>query len=290
MRKVATVVFVISVVGNIWAQDVPRPSAPTTFEVASIKLNKDGGPVAGLRRVPGGRFEATNIQLAALISFAYQLQPFELQGGPSWLMSDRWDILAKVDGDPPPLPPGDPRPDAMMLATRALLADRFRLSMHGEPRDLEAYRLEMAREDRRPGPALKRSTYDCAGFVRAQDEAARGGPPAPNPNTADHVVCGLRVSVGRIQFGGRPLSVLLNTLTAMTQRRVMDATGLTGEWEFDISFNPPAPPSGVDVPPANLDAPSLFTVLQEQLGLKLQSTRLPMTVMVVDRVERPVED
>jgi len=104
------------------------------------------------------------------------------------------------------------------------------------------------------------------------------------------MVCGMRVSVGRIQFGGRPLAVLLNTLTAMTQRRVVDATGLTGNWEFDISFNPPAPPPGIDVPPANLAYASLFTVLQEQLGLKLESTRLPMSVLVVDRIERPVED
>ena len=290
MRSLAAVAFVISVVASLSAQDVPPLAAPAGFEVASIKLNKDGGPVAGLRRFPGGRFEATNIQLAALISFAYQLQPFELQGGPAWLMSDRWDIIAKVDGDPPRLPAGSPMPDAMMLATRALLADRFKLSTHSETQDLEAYRLEMAREDRRPGPALKRSTYDCTGFVRAQDEAAKGGPPAPDPNTPEHMVCGMRVSVGRIQFGGRPLSVLLNTLTAMTQRRVVDGTGLSGEWEFDITFNPPAPPPGVEVPPANLDTPSLFTVLQEQLGLKLQSTRVPMTVMVVDRVERPVED
>lgn len=288
--RIAVVLFVLSVAGSLSAQDGQPGAAPAMFEVASIKLNKDGGPVAGLRRFPGGRFEATNIQLAALISFAYQLQPFELQGGPPWLTSDRWDIIAKIDGDPPPVPPGAQTPDAMMLATRALLADRFKLSMHRETQDMEVYRLAMAREDRRPGPGLRPATYDCAGLLRAQDEQAKGGPPAPNPNTPDRMVCGMRVGVGRIQFGGRPLTVLTNTLTAMTQRRVVDATGLTGDWEFDISFNPPAPPPGADVPPPNLDAPSLFTVLQEQLGLKLQSSRLPMPVMVVDRVERPVED
>jgi uncharacterized protein (TIGR03435 family) len=79
---------------------------------------------------------------------------------------------------------------------------------------------------------------------RATDEAAKGGPTPPNPNTADRVVCGLRISVGRIQFGGRPLSVLTNGLTAITQRRVVDRTGLTGDWEFDITFNPPSIPPG----------------------------------------------
>ena len=293
MRIIATVLLVVLVAASLNAQNLQTsPSSPSSsvFEVASIRLNRDGGPVAGLRRLPGGRFEATNIQLATLISFAYQLQPFELLGGPPWLMTERWDIIAKIDGDPPPGTPGAQTPDAVMLATRALLADRFKLSMHRETQNLEVYRLVMAREDGRPGPGLRQSTYNCAGLVRAQDEAAKGGPPAPNPNTPDRMVCGMRVSVGRIQFGGRTLALLTNTLTAMTQRRVMDATGVTGDWEFDISFNPPAPPPGIDVPPANLDAPSLYTVLQEHLGLKLQSARLPMTVMVVDRVERPLED
>jgi uncharacterized protein (TIGR03435 family) len=288
--RTATFLFVASAAVSPGAQSAPPAPGATVFDVASIKLNRGGGPVAGLRRFPGGRFEATNIHLSALISFAYQLQPFELQGGPPWFDTDRWDIVARVDGDPPPLPPGSTMPDAMMLATRGLLADRFKLSMHRERRGMEIFRLVMAREDRQPGPGLRRSSYDCAGLPLAQDEAVKAGRPAPNPNTPDRLVCGMRVAVGRIQVGGRPLSVLLNTLTAMTQRRVVDDTGVTGDWEFDISFNPPAPPPGADVPPANLDAPSLFTVLQEQLGLKLEATRRPMPVMVVDRVERPVED
>src|SRR5688572_11682816 len=225
--RIATLLFVVAVTTRLAAQSAPAQS-PTVFEVASIKLNKDGGSVAGLRRFPGGRFEATNIQLSVLISFAYQLQPFELQGGPPWFDSDRWDVLARVDGDPPPLPPGSQTPDAMMLATRALLADRFKLSMHRETRDMEVFRLVMAREDKRPGPGLRPSTYDCAGLPLAQDQAAKAGRPAPNPNTPDRLVCGMRVAVGRIQVGGRPLSFLLNTLTAMTQRRVIDETGVTG--------------------------------------------------------------
>jgi len=283
--RLITAVLVVLVAAGLSAQD-----APTRFEVASIKLNKSGESLAGLQRIPGGRFEATNIQLDTLISFAYQLQPFELQGGPPWLTTERWDVFAKIDGDLPPAPPGAQTPDRTRLATRELLADRFKLSMHRETRDIEVYRLVMARQDRRTGPGLRQSTYDCAGLIRAQDEAAKGGPAAPNPNTPDRMVCGLYVRVGRIQFGGRPLGALLDTLTAMTQRRVVDETGLTGNWELDISFNPPAPPPGIDVPPANLAYASLFTVLQEQLGLKLESTRLPMSVLVVDRIERPVED
>lgn len=287
MRLLATVC--LTVVTATAAAQTPPPDA-AAFEAASVKLNKSGGDVAGLRRFPGGRFEATNIQLSALISFAYRLQPFELVGGSSWLVSDRWDVIAKVDGDPPPLPAGSQAPDAMMLAMRALLAERFKLAMHRATVDTDVYRLVMARDDRRFGPGLRPSTFDCAGLQRAQDAAAKGGPPVASPNTPDRMVCGMRVGVGRIQFGGRPLSVLTNTLTAMTERRVVDATGLSGEWEFDISFNPPSPPPGMAVPAALLDAPSLFTVLQEQLGLTLDAARMPMPVTVIDHVERPVED
>lgn len=270
------------------AAQSPAPPANSKFEVASIKRNRDGGPVAGLRRFPGGRFEATNIQLASLISFAYQLQPFELIGGPPWLMDDRWNVMARIDGDPPPMPPG--QIDAMMIATQALLADRFKLVVRREMREVPVYQLVRANRDERLGKGMRPSTVDCLAIQRAADEAAKGGPPAPNPNTADRVVCGMRVAVGRIQFGGRPLTTLTNALTAITQRRVVDRTGLTGDWEFDISFTPPAPPPGVDLPPPDPDAASLFTVLQEQLGLKLEAARLSMPVMVVDRVEQPVED
>jgi len=269
------------------AAQTPAPPADAKFEVASIKRNKNGGPVAGLRRLPGGRFEATNIQLSTLISFAYQLQPFELDGGPSWLNDDRWDIFAKIDGDPPPVIPGTV--DAISIATRALLADRFKLALRRQTREIQVYQLVRASAGQL-GKGLRPSTVDCLAIQRAGDEAAKGGPPAPNPNTPERLVCGMRISVGRIQFGGRPMTMLTDALTAITQRRVVDRTGLTGFWEFDISFNPPAPPPGREAPPPDPNTASLFTVLQEQLGLKLESARLPMPVMVVDRVEPPVED
>lgn len=285
--KMAPVVAAMVMSTLIAAAQTPAPPVDV-FEVASIKRNRDGGPVAGLRRFPGGRFEATNIQLSSLISFAYQLQPFELVGGPPWLMDERWDILAKINGDPPATAPGTA--DAMMIATRAMLADRFKLALRRETREIEVYQLVRANRDGSLGKGMRSSTVDCLAIQRAADDAAKGGPPASNPNTPDRMVCGMRISVGRIQFGGRPMSTLTNALTSITQRRVVDRTGLTGDWEFDIRFNPPAPPPGIELPPPDPDAASLFTVLQEQLGLKLEAARMPMPVMVVDRVERPVED
>ena len=271
------------------AQTSASRPADATFEVASVKLNRDGGPIAGLRRLPGGRFEATNIQLSALISFAYQLQNYELQGAPAWADADRWDVIARMNGDAPPVPPG--APDPMMTATRALLAERFKLLAHRETKDMDVYLLVKARADGQLGPALQRSTFDCLGLQKSTDEAARGGPPPPNPNTPDHMVCGMRVSTGRVQFGGRPLSTFMNVLTTLTQRRVVDRTGLSGDWQFDISFAPP-PPAAPGIQPSipDSDAASLFTVLQESLGLKLEAARVPMPVMIVDRVERPAQD
>jgi uncharacterized protein (TIGR03435 family) len=287
--KATLVAAVAAVTGMMAAAQSPGLPADTVFETASIKLNRDGGPLAGMRRSPGGRFDVTNMPLAVLISFAYQLQPYELQGGPSWIESDRWDIVAKIEGNPPPTPPGTP--DAIMLATRTLLTERFKLVVRSDTRDVDVYQLIKARADGRLGPGLKPSTTDCLAIQKA-DASAKSGRPTPSLNTPDRMVCGMRVSVGRVQLGGRPLSTFMNILTTLTQRRVVDRTGLTGDWEFDISFAPP--PSSLPGPqavlPPDSDAASLFTVLQEQLGLKLEAARMPMPVLVVEQVERPVAD
>jgi bla regulator protein blaR1 len=136
MRIVVAIVLAIASAGIIRAQN-PAPEAAVEFEAASIKLNKSGGETAGLRRFPGGRLEVTNMPLAFLIEFAYQLQNYELHGGPAWLTSDRWDIIAKIAGDPPPAAPGTGTPDSMMLATRRLLAERFKLAVHRDTRDAD---------------------------------------------------------------------------------------------------------------------------------------------------------
>ena len=287
MRLALLIVMAATITAVITAQP-EDPQAQAVFEVAAIKQNLSGESLSGLRRLPGGRFEATNIQLSGLISFAYQLQPFELVGGPEWLQNDRWDVVAKIDGDPPPvLAPG--QIDVMMVATRGLLADRFKLSIRRDTREIPVYQLVLAKRDGTLGKGMRRSTVDCLAIRRAADEAAKGGPPAPNPNTPGRVSCGLMITIGRIQLGGRPLSDLTNALTAMTQRRVVDRTGLTGEWEIDISFTPPSISPGTDGLPPDLGMASLFTAIQEELGLKLEATRLPTSVMVVDHVERPVE-
>ena len=276
----------VSVFG-LSAQQAPEPSTSTTFEAASIKPNKSGDGNAFVRRQPGGRFDAVNVATRFLITFAYQLQPFQLAGDPDWVKNDRLDINAKMEGDPPPTPPGA-GPDPMMLAVRALLADRFTLVMHTETRDLDIYALVMARPGGKPGPALKPAAGDCAAELKS---GRRGGPP-PGPN--DPVTCGSRQSFGHIRFGGMPLSVFANGISGQLGRMVIDRTGLAGNWDFELTFAPERPlgalPPGVEPPPVDPNAPTIFTAVQEQLGLKLDATKGPVDVWVIDRIEQPMPD
>ena len=99
----------------------PDPNAAYVYEAASVKPNKSGDQGSSIRRQPGGRLSATNMPLRALITFAYQLQPFQLVGDPSWIRTENFDIVAKMEGDPPPVPPGQ-GPDPHMVAMRTLLA------------------------------------------------------------------------------------------------------------------------------------------------------------------------
>ena len=108
------------------------------FEVASVKPNKSGTTAVSIRLQPGGRFNALNVTVLDLIRFAYVVQPFQIEGGPSWLESDRFDVMAKVEGEIPPLPPGQVGPVQLMMQN--LLAERFKLKVHRETKDARLMR------------------------------------------------------------------------------------------------------------------------------------------------------
>ena len=267
----------------------PDPNAALTYEAASVKPNKSGVQGSSIRRFPGGRLQATNMPLRALITFAYQVQGFQLVDDPTWIRNENFDIVAKMEGDPPPVMPGT-GPDPHMVAMRTLLAERFKLAVRRETREMDIYALVLARPDGKLGPALKPTTQDCAAMIAA----ARGGPPpGPPPGPNSPVVCGMRGLPGRLVAGAMPMSLLASNLSGQVQRIVVDRTGLSGAWDFEITFAPERPlnpPPGVEFPPADPNAPSLFTAMQEQLGLKLQSTKGPVEVLVVDHVEQPISD
>jgi uncharacterized protein (TIGR03435 family) len=269
------------------------------FEVASVKRNVGGEPFVRIGIQPGGRYTAVNVPLRQLITMAYQLQGFQLVGGPDWINTDRFDITAKAETDITPTPMGVAGPMQMMV--RSLLADRFKLVVHEEQREMPIYALVFARDDRRPGPALKPSTVDCEARMRM----ARGGTPPPAPAPGEPPVCGIRIGTGRIMAGGTPISMLPGILAPMVQRYVVDRTGLTGNYDYNVSYAPdpmrgggaaPTSAAGVGAAPSPAPVPadpggaSIFTALQEQLGLKLESQRGPVKVLVIDSVQPPTED
>jgi uncharacterized protein (TIGR03435 family) len=174
----------------------------------------------------------------------------------------------------------------MRLAVRTLLADRFKLVVRREAREVPMYALVMARRDGQPGPMLKRSSVDCSPEGReARIAAAKAGKPAG--------VCGMRVRTGLIQVGGYTMADFAKGLSPYDGRSLIDRTGLTGTWEFELAFMPdqlPPPQPGREPPPIDPNAPPLLTAIQEQLGLKLEPTRGTMELLIVDRVDRPTEN
>ena len=270
----------------------PSPAA-VSFEAASIKPNASGESNTSVRRLPGGRFTATNVPVALLVQMAYQLQQFQMQGAPAWLRTARFDITARLDGDPPPPPVGSTQSDPVMLALQTLLADRFKLSVHWETQDLPIYALVLARADGKLGPNIRPAAVDCTAAAAASAAAAKEGRTL-NHNTPDRVSCGVRNSNGRIMFGGYPMSFFANTLANEVNRSVVDRTGLAGNWDFELTYTRDRVrrPDVTDAGPAaaDPDGASIFTALQEQLGLKLDSTKGPVRVLVIDRIEQPTAD
>lgn len=260
------------------------------FEVASVKVNKSGDGPSRIGLQPGGRVTVVNMSLRSLIRFAYQVQDFQIAAGPDWITSERFDITAKAENDIRPSPPGTVGDGQLMM--RSLLSDRFKLTVRQERKDMPIYELVLARNDGRLGAQLKVSATDCEAMMRAAREG--GGLPPPQPG--QRPLCGMRIGAGQIMAGGFPLSQLAAALSQMTQRVVVDRTGLSGLYDVDLTFAfepsmmSDAPKAGVSPPPSNTNGPSIFTALQEQLGLKLESARGPVDTLVIDRAELPTPD
>jgi bla regulator protein BlaR1 len=271
------------------------PAATPTFEVASIKPNNSGDGRVMLQNQPGGRFTATNVTLRLLIRQAYQLQDFQITGGPGWLNDDHFDIVAKGEAGTPQNALSamqSPSPTPVQLMIRALLAERFNLVVHNETKDQPIYALILARSDRRLGPELKKSDTDCAAVMAAA--RGRGGAPPPPPGPGQPMPCGIRIGMGNMVLGGATLSQFAASLSMFVGRVVLDRTGLTGAFDLNLTWTPvqmPQPPPGApELPPIDPNGPSIFTAVQEQLGLKLDSQRGPVEMLVIDKAEHPTPD
>jgi uncharacterized protein (TIGR03435 family) len=239
-------------------------AAQTLSYVASVKLN-NAVDARGLSEYsPGGRFTATATTVASLIRTAYRIQGYQLVGAPGWFSTKRYDISAKADESPAP---------TQQTLLRALLKDQFELVVHDETREMPVFALVLARNDGRPGPKLVKSNFDCAAY-RASPHTA--------PEAGERPLCGARSNSGSFSGKAVPVSQLALSLAFFAGRFVVDKTGLAGGFDMDLAWTPDEAAGG------GLDGPSLFTALQEQLGLKLVPERGPVNVLVVDRAAEAV--
>jgi uncharacterized protein (TIGR03435 family) len=242
------------------AQSSPRPKFDA-FEVATIKP-VDPGPKSGRYITMQGtnRFVCKTYTLKLLIAAAYELNPEAISGGPSWVDDDHYDILAVTLGDV------RPNHDEQMNMLRRLIVDRFSLTFHREQKVFSIYALEVAKD----GPKLKLSTS-------GPDDPSTVGPGVVYPD---------RVALpGRNTTMGSFASLLQR---AILDRPVVDRTGLTGRYDFDLEWAPDETQFGGDVrtSPAT-SAPPLFTAMPQELGLKLEAMRGPVSALVIDGVQRP---
>ena len=189
---------------------------------------------------------------------------------PAWITTDRWDIEAKAAGEP--------GPQQMRAMLGNLLVDRFKLVARREVRNMPAYAIVLARSDRQLGPQLRRSTLDC----EAQVAASRV--PGATPGTVQQ--CGGRNGRGTIATLGVPLSSFAKSLSGPAGRYVFDATGLTDRFDLDLKWTPDPEPGAA----TQSDGVSLFTAIQEQLGLRLEPRQAPVDVFVIESAERPAEE
>jgi uncharacterized protein (TIGR03435 family) len=233
--------------GGLSAQSA---TAPPAFEVASVKpVGAESGRGRDFRVYPGGRLSITNLPLKLILQEAYSVKQYQLSGGPAWIETDRFDIEAKAEGEPSRA--------QMMTMLQTLLADRFALKVHRESREGNVYALVVAKG----GPKLKESTAQES-FIRLYRNT-----PVELPGV-DYTLGGQKAS----------MALFADRLNEQLHRPVLDRTGLTGEYDFKVRY-------ATDDNPET--GPPLLVAIQEQLGLKLESTKGLIETLVIDHVEKP---
>ena len=251
IRAFATLTGAVYVAGVIYSQSAAGPQ----FEVASVRPSRadatNGGSSVNTR---DGRLTMTNVTLRQCIVAAFRVKEYQLSGGPGWLNSDRYDIVAKAD---------QPVKDLMpMLQT--LLAERFQLAIHREGRMFQAYVLEVAKN----GPKLEKA-------------GPEGG---SNTSSGRGTITAQRTTMDRFS----------DTLSRTMERPVVDRTGLEGAFNLKLEWTPdtaqPSKTSGDGKPAESVLGPSIFTAIQQQLGLKLEGPKAPIEILIIDRAEKATEN
>lgn len=253
------------------SQDQRTATATTVFEyeVASIKPSKadvGAGIMVGMTDTFDG-LTSTNVPLMFLVQSAYGVNAYQISGAPSWLASDRYDVAAKMDGSVAAalqkLAPEE-RTFARRKMLQALLASRMKLVVHRGTKELPVFSLVIAKN----GPKFKESK---PGDSSANEDNSRSGKGISMSGTSE----GLLITARAV-----PIENLVRTLSAPLSCPVLDKTGLAGLYDFTLEWTPDDSQPGPN-------APNLFIAIQEQLGLKLESGKGPVEVIVIDHVERP---
>jgi len=253
--------------------------AQLTFEVASIKPSDPDAKGSQIRFMPGGGLNMTNVPVRALITFAYDVRDFQVSGGPGWVGTERFDVTARPEhaaaealqdlGEMT----DDQRKtvrEQMGERLRGLMADRFHLVVHKETKEQPIYALVLAKN----GPKLKE--------VKEVPGARQG----------------MSTNRGRSEGFAAPMEMLAQVLSNTMGRPVLDKTGLTGKYDFVLEWTPDVGADaraqgfgdGINTPAPAPGGPTIFTALQEQLGLRLDSQKGPVENIVIDRVEKPSEN
>ena len=288
-RTMLSMALLCTLTGAGLAQQSPA------FDVASIKRNIGPRPSTSgtMQNTPKGEIRLVWMPARFLVFLAYPLAR-EIVGLPSWATSERYDVTVKGTSDA--------TREQVTQMWQTLLADRMKLTAHYEPRDGGGYRLVVARSDGRLGRDLKRSTLDCA----SPDSKSTGPPPqalrdAGRRGRVEGVVtaetervlmshCNTTMRVGNITYaGGMDIDELVRTLRfdGMIREPIENHTGLEGLYSFKLTFSD----QPLDAQARNTDnLPSIFTALQEQLGLKLERTTVRSPAVIVDHIERPTQN
>jgi uncharacterized protein (TIGR03435 family) len=264
-----------------------QPSTDAAFDVTSVKQNNAGSGMIRMLPAANGGWQAENVTAGMLVRLAFQLQDNQIVGGPKWLFEDRFDV--KGTGT------AQGRDGALFDKLKSMLKDRFKLVTHVETREQPLYALVLARRDGKLGEKMTPSTADCT----PAGPNGRGRGQAPPPTPGERPKCGFMIGPGRIMVGGQTMAAFAQNLSRFVGGIVVDKTRLTGTYDVELSYAPDPginafgrdlPPQPGPAPVATGDAPSIFAAVQEQLGLKLDATKGPIDVLVIDSAEKPTQD
>jgi bla regulator protein blaR1 len=285
MLPLTTVAVFVTLTSFAIAQDNPpgKGAAPAPeFDVTSIKPVARDSQIKRSQSLPGGRVDLHNVTVEEIIVNAWHVFPSQILDAPAWIRTAAYDVSAK--------PGAATKPDEVNLMMRALLRNRFELAIHHETRQLPTYALVIARKDGMVGPSLVKSKQ--GGCV----ERIPGNPPPPRPDPAKPATrwCGLLMMRPRKLSGAAvPIVVLAEQVSLRLGRTVIDMTGLKGNYDIDLEWTsdeaavPFLEGSSDPVPPPDPQGQTILTALNEQLGLKIESRRAPVDVIVIDHIQRP---